>query len=444
VGYAPDGWDGLVSHLQANGISPLAAEKVGLILPRKTGGGHYDRFRNRLMFAIVDTMGRVVGFSGRILPDPETGIVDKETGKYVNSPESAIYRKGDVVFGLFQARQTLRSVGHAVLVEGNFDVVSMHARGFTNVVAPLGTAFTPMQAKLIKRICPKLVLMFDGDSAGLDATRKSLPTVVDAGLEASVAVLPPGWDPDAFVRDCGEDGMREVLSSPRGLIEHLVDQDLTGFGSLDVQGRVARLRSLLDTLGSISDPAVRSAANTYVDGAVAKATDDSVRTLQALRQELASKSKKRSQQKATTQKSGPLPRPVALSLKMLGCLIDQPELVDDEDVQVAMGQGLDGDIALTAAQVRKLNSAGADAFLEAIPQKVRRFAASRIACPKCEGLGSARALLLSCNRLLQVGNRVEENACLLRELETAPAEDDKVNENLTRLYENMVQGQHAR
>src|SRR5262249_9006494 len=105
VGFAPPGWDGLTTYLREQGVSPVGAAKVGLLVAKKSGSGYYDWFRNRLMFAIVDVQGRVVGFSGRILPDAETGVVDKSTGKYVNSPESPIYRKGETLFGLYQARQ---------------------------------------------------------------------------------------------------------------------------------------------------------------------------------------------------------------------------------------------------------------------------------------------------------------------------------------------------
>jgi len=149
VGYAPSSWDGLTQFFAQQGVSPVVATKVGLIAPRKNAAGHYDWFRHRLMFAILDVRGRVVGFSGRILPDPETGTVDKQNPKYINSPESPVYQKGQTLFGLYQARQAIRQEEEAILVEGNFDVVSLHARGVCNVVAPLGTAFTPAQAKLL-------------------------------------------------------------------------------------------------------------------------------------------------------------------------------------------------------------------------------------------------------------------------------------------------------
>ncbi|HEX2878119.1 MAG TPA: DNA primase, partial [Polyangiaceae bacterium] len=162
LGYAPYGWDGLTEHLKKQGLSLQAAEKVGLLVPRKTGSGHYDRFRHRLMFAVRDLKGRVVAFSGRAMPPPSDAELSalslppqnpnqEEGAKYMNSPESAIYHKRDIAFGLFQAKQAVRNADRCVVVEGNFDVVSLHARGLRNVVAPLGTAFTVEQAREIKR-----------------------------------------------------------------------------------------------------------------------------------------------------------------------------------------------------------------------------------------------------------------------------------------------------
>ena len=153
VGYAPLEWEGLATFFRQQGISPVAAESVGLLVPRASGS-HYDRFRHRLMFAVLDTQGRVVAFSGRALAEPP-GAPPKPDGekpaKYINSKESPIYTKGNVLFGLFQARQAIRTEEIALVVEGNFDVLSLHARGLENVVAPLGTAFTIDQAKLLKR-----------------------------------------------------------------------------------------------------------------------------------------------------------------------------------------------------------------------------------------------------------------------------------------------------
>src|SRR6201999_822007 len=170
IGYAPPGWDGLTSFLRAQGISPTAAETVGLLVPRSSGSGYYDRFRHRLMFAVMDAQGRVVAFSGRALRDlPSADAANEKNDpppKYINSPESPIYTKGQMLFGIHQARHAIRQEENAVLVEGNFDVVSLHARGLSNVVAPLGTAFTGEQAKLLKRFAKGVVFLFDGDGAG--------------------------------------------------------------------------------------------------------------------------------------------------------------------------------------------------------------------------------------------------------------------------------------
>src|SRR5262245_50716697 len=189
--------------------------KLALTAPPKTGSGHYDWFRHRLLFAILDVQGRVVGFSGRVLPDPETGQVDKQSPKYINSPESAIYQKGHTLFGLYQARQSIRQEDNAVLVEGNFDVVSLHARGITNVVAPLGTACTAAQAKLLRRYTPTVTVLFDGDAAGRKATREARDVCRAAQLLAKVAVLGDAKDPDEFVRDRGPDALRAAVHAAK-------------------------------------------------------------------------------------------------------------------------------------------------------------------------------------------------------------------------------------
>src|SRR5262249_45180273 len=154
-----------------------------------SGSGYYDRFRHRLMFAVVDAQGRVVAFSGRALAAlPEEDGTREPPPKYINSPESPIYIKGSTLFGLWQARHAIRHAERAVVVEGNFDVVSLHARGVGNVVAPLGTAFTVDQAKLLRRYAVEVTVLFDGDSAGRKAARAAEEPCDQAGLEAKVAV----------------------------------------------------------------------------------------------------------------------------------------------------------------------------------------------------------------------------------------------------------------
>src|SRR5690606_14921557 len=171
------------------------------------GQGYYDRFRHRLMFAVVDLHGRVVAFSGRSLK-PAAPSADEPPAKYINSPESPIYRKRSTVFGLYQARQALRDRNNCIVVEGNFDVVSLHAHGINEVVAPLGTAFTLEQGKLIRRFSNQDTFLFVEDLAGRKATAQSRHPAKESGLSAKVARLPDGSDPDDFIRTKGPEQLR--------------------------------------------------------------------------------------------------------------------------------------------------------------------------------------------------------------------------------------------
>ena len=427
VGYAPDGWDALACHLQAQGISPLAAERVGLILPRKTGGGHYDRFRNRLMFAIHDLQGRVVGFSGRILPDPVTGAVDKSTGKYVNSPDSSVYRKSDHAYGLFQARSAIKAAGRAIVVEGNFDVVSMHANGIGTAVAPLGTAFTPAQCKLIRRFASKVTLLFDGDGAGRSAAVKALPVLVDAGVEASLALLPTDWDPDSFVRECGPEATIETLEDAKPLIEHMIDSHLESFVTDSVQQRVSHVRDIASVLGSISDETVREMATAYADAAVRLVSAEKHRSFASLRQAAQRGARPGSAQK-TSPKRG-LPEEVALGLRVLGCLIDHPALLQYETIQQALSH-LDGDLALCAARVSILrDNKHTEDFVAAVPARLHAFVGKRLACPRYEDQHAAMDMVRLCSRRVEDICRDRERTALQAELVQARAAGDTAAED---------------
>lgn len=264
LGYAPAAWDGLAAHLARLGISPADAELAGLTLPSR--GKQHDRFRHRLMFPVTDRGGRVVAFSGRVLAGSEEipeGVVLEGAGKYINSPETPIYRKHEHLYGLHPARDTIRRSAEAVLVEGNFDVVQMHQHGFAQTVAPLGTSFTAEQAKLLRRVAERVTLVFDGDGAGRKAARASYATCEKAGLVARVGVLPAGVDPDSFLRDGayghGAAGMTGVLTGAQGMIEWLI-KDTTANADPTLTGRVAALRTLAPLLTAVADRIERAAA----------------------------------------------------------------------------------------------------------------------------------------------------------------------------------------
>ncbi len=286
---------GLATFLRLQGVSPVAAEEVGLLSPRTGGGGsgHYDRFRHRLMFAVVDTQGRVVAFSGRALAEPPNAEPSPRSGadkpaKYINSKESRIYTKGNVLFGLFQARQAIRTEELVIVVEGNFDVFSLHARGLSNVVAPLGTAFTLEQASLLKRYAPVAVLLFDGDAAGRKATRASRAPCMNAGLEAKVAVLPDGEDPDDFARTRGIEPLRSLCAHSKGMLEFLIDAELdeSRLSRPMVSERLARVERIAQLIGSEEDPLARMMAKGYADSVAGRLDFHGADTFRALEQKI--------------------------------------------------------------------------------------------------------------------------------------------------------------
>lgn len=247
LGFAPDAWTDLVEYMAKQRIGAQELIDVGLAKPGKSQGAAYDAFRNRLMFPIADPGGRVVGFSGRTLATGE------DVGaKYINSPETPDFVKGKTLFGLYQARVDLSKQSEAILVEGNFDVVSMVAAGLRNVVAPLGTALTEEQVMILRRRVDRVVVMFDGDAAGRKAATRAFPLLARAGVISYIVPLPQGEDPDSFVRSRGPAAMNEALGQRQGLLERLIEQaaqDADG-SAQDAAQRIAALRPLLEPLKS--------------------------------------------------------------------------------------------------------------------------------------------------------------------------------------------------
>ena len=457
IGYAPYAWDGLMSHLRDAGLSHRAAEQVGLLVPRKSGTGHYDRFRHRLMFAVMDIQGRVIAFSGRALDEPgETELRARniesmgvsQTGeapaKYVNSPESPIYRKREAVFGLYQAKSAVRDSGEAVLVEGNFDVVSLHARGIKNVVAPLGTAFTAEQARLIKRFAPQVTLLFDGDAAGRRAVVASREPCKQAGLLAKVATLPQGTDPDELVRVHGAEAIRRVTGAGRGLLEYLIDTALdTSLAANDSRARAAKIREVSDLLVSDDDPAVRALAEQHADRIAERLGIADARTFRALRSSvLAALEDTRPAVPAfetrpdrARSKSGR----DDVELTVLGALLDYPELLGDDEV--VMGVDLvEGDVAGAIAAVRQAWMEGSlknpEVVLAKLGPSIHPFASARLAAPRHERPEEARAELLENVQKLKRLELKRRKSEVVEELQRAASVGD-FDQEMALLREHM-------
>ncbi len=205
IGFAPDGWDGLVNAARKAGIDLALAARAGLVRARPQGDGYYDFFRNRLMFPIYNLTGEVIAFGGRTLGD--------DVAKYINTENTAAYTKGRHVYALNLARRAAAAEGALIVVEGYMDAIALHQAGFANAVASLGTAFTPEQARELRRVAPNLYLSFDGDTAGQAATSRSIDMLSDEGLTLNVVGLPPGKDPDEIVLHDGAQAFQALLDA---------------------------------------------------------------------------------------------------------------------------------------------------------------------------------------------------------------------------------------
>jgi DNA primase len=330
LGYAPHGWDSVVRFLERAGASPDDAQTVGLIVARRSGRGHYDRFRHRLMFPIADVHGRVVAFSGRALPPVPSMKPHKEPpAKYVNSPEHPLYHKGEILYGLHEGRVQIRRTDEAILCEGNFDLVALHQAGFDNAVAPMGTAFTDAHAKLLKRFAQKVVLLFDADAAGLKAVREAHQVLTRVALNAHVATLPEGADPDSFLRQHGAEALRSRIVSAPTIIEHLID-DAASNVDPNPHAKADAIARLGPILAKVESPIERGL---YVERVARKFGGIDVDLVKReLRRGLGgSKSRAAPRRDAVQQQ---IATPVSeLQLKLISLLIDHPELVDEKDMQ---------------------------------------------------------------------------------------------------------------
>jgi len=224
VGYALPQWDALLGHLVRAGFRPEEVERAGLASPRREPaggagrGGSYDRFRDRLMIPIADAGGKVIAFGGRAFK--------AEDVKYINSPETSLYRKGDHLYGLALAGRAIREAGWAILVEGYFDLIALHRAGYGNAVAALGTALTSQQVDLLARYADRAVLAFDPDRAGLQAALRGIELLLSRGIAVEVAALPEGMDPDTLVVQRGRDGVAEVLARTVDVVDFAWDMAL--------------------------------------------------------------------------------------------------------------------------------------------------------------------------------------------------------------------------
>jgi DNA primase len=361
LGYAPDGWDHLQKHLLGQKVSLALAEKVGLVGTSERGR-KYDFFRDRVMLPVLGRSGDVVGFGSRLL-DP-----DAKERKYVNSPESPVYHKKDQLYGLHAARDAIRKSGRVVIVEGNFDVISLHQAGVGETVAPMGTALGPDQVDLLRRFARTLVLLFDGDTAGRKATREAIFLCAKAGADARVVALPrldgKKIDPDDFVRREGGDALRAILGKAQPAIEYFLD-DVAAQAEKNVPGRIAAIAEAKSLLVLVADPAAREL---YARHLAERLGVETRHVLQALRGGVAVLVQNSAAKVADAPKGR---KPAPEEIKLLALLLAEASLTGQAEESHAGDLFADADLArlyrMIVNQVSERGRADAGAVLEGAP-----------------------------------------------------------------------------
>jgi DNA primase len=262
LGYAPDEWDAFGSWARGHGYDARELIASGLVRTKddaeRAAGetssakrASYDRFRGRIMFPICNDVGEVIAFSGRLLKDEEG------TAKYLNSPETPLFRKGNVLFGLHKSKRALIEASCAIVCEGQLDLISLFEAGILNVVAPQGTAFTEGQARVLKRFVNEVVLCFDADAAGQKAAERSLDALLQNDLIVRVAEMPAGEDPDSLVRREGKEAFEKRIAAARDFFDYWIEREVADvdLASLGVKMQVAR--KLAETISRVHDPLMR-------------------------------------------------------------------------------------------------------------------------------------------------------------------------------------------
>jgi DNA primase len=260
LGYAPDSWDALLDFLRAQRYSREEIAQSGLAASRsddERGDAEeqhmYARFRGRVIFPICNDYGEVIAFSGRVLD------AEARTAKYVNSPETPIFRKGRVFYGFHKSKRALIEAGAAIVCEGQLDLISAYEHGVQNVIAPQGTAFTPEQARLLSRFVKTVILCFDSDRAGQEAVTRSLPALMECDMEVRVARLPDGQDPDSLIRGQGPEAFREAIGNAKNFFDHALDRMVETGAIDDPMKKAAAARRLGPFVAAIKDKVLREA-----------------------------------------------------------------------------------------------------------------------------------------------------------------------------------------
>ena len=362
LGYSPDKWDGLTRYLMSNNADPSHAVQAGLIIPKKNGG-HYDRFRGRIMFPISNLRERIIGFGGRVLDD---GMP-----KYLNTPETPIFHKGEFPYGLDSSFRSIREKGRAIIVEGYMDLLALKEKGLDEVVATLGTAMTEDHIRKIKGYAREAVVVFDSDEAGKSAAMRTLPIFLNEGLSAKAVVLPEGHDPDTYVKQNGLAAFEKLVEKADPIFDFYLNRSLS-LNTEDVEGKVNAMKEILPVLAELRNMAQCSL---YVRGLAERIgiREDVVLT------ELASFRKSRSADelgRALREKiSVSRPKSTVCDSQLLNLMVHHPEtisqLYDSECMDLLSDPGMKEIVRVILHEHRRTGGFSPDDFKESLNTEVQ-------------------------------------------------------------------------
>jgi DNA primase len=378
LGYAPDEWDAFGSWARAHGYHARDLITSGLAKTRDDAerapvesSSAYDRFRGRIIFPICNDVGEVIAFSGRLLKEAEGAA------KYLNSPETPLFRKGSVLFGLHKSKRALIEANCAIVCEGQLDLISLFEAGITNVVAPQGTAFTENQARVLKRFVDEVVLCFDADAAGQKAAERSLDGLFQNDLIVRVAEIPASEDPDSLVRREGKEAFESRVAVARDFFDYWIEREAAGVDLASLGAKMQLARSLAGTVSRVRDPLMRGEVASKVSARLGVAAQD----FQALLPKQRSESLRSTDRSEPDGVGGTAPPP-RHDIAML-CLLalrdnEAREFLREQNWREILAQVADGEILvrILTSDLRPDDAASLNAFMVTLSPPEERLVSS--------------------------------------------------------------------
>ncbi|MBF0385977.1 MAG: DNA primase [Candidatus Omnitrophica bacterium] len=317
LGFADDNWDSLLSAMRKKNISPVLLEKAGLVIQRENREGFYDRFRNRIIFPIIDTRGHYRAFGAR-------AHIDGDSAKYINSPETAIYTKGHHLYGFYFAKEAISREDSVVVVEGYMDCITSHQAGVNKVVASLGTALTIEQIRLLRRYTKNVIMLFDMDQAGIMATIRSLDILVEEGMNVRIAQLEAGHDPDSFIRKFGKEDFIKRLGEAELLFDFKLDFLMGLYNIKDPEGKAKIAAEMLVSINQFNNAVVKAEYINRLSNKLNASEQALLTELRKLEKETPQDFREKRKEVVKLSSNG---QPRAVEMDMLKLLLEEEELI---------------------------------------------------------------------------------------------------------------------